>query len=292
VTRLRFGRFEFDPASLTLTREGRSVRFQPQPARVLAMLLEQPGEVVSRDALRQRIWNDGTFVDFERGLNFCIAHIRSALGDSAESPVFVETLPRRGYRFVAPVHRIDPRAPDPAPGAHAEKSAPAAGPSAGGHRRWAAAAAAGVLLIAAAGWVAWRSPSTPASVRVAVVPFDNETGRDGFDRVAVAVADATVARLAAPERLSKLSVIGNSAALRRPRAFRDLKAIGREVDADYLVLAQMKADAGELRLIAHLIRVADESHVWAQTFDRPAFTLDVQAEIAEAIASAVAARVD
>jgi TolB-like protein len=149
-----------------------------------------------------------------------------------------------------------------------------------------------VLLIAAAGWVAWRSPSTPASVRVAVVPFDNETGRDGFGRVAVAVADATVARLAAPERLSKLSVIGNSAALRRPRAFRDLKAIGREVDADYLVLAQMKADAGELRLIAHLIRVADESHVWAQTFDRPAFTLDVQAEIAEAIASAVAARVD
>jgi TolB-like protein len=88
----------------------------------------------------------------------------------------------------------------------------------------------------------------------------------------------------------RLAVIGNAAALRRPRAFRDLKALGLEVGADYVVLAQMKVDAANVRLIAHLIRVTDQAHVWAHTFDRPEFTLDVQSEIAEAIAVAVTAK--
>ena len=102
---MRFGLFEFDPDSGVLSREGVPVRLQPQPGRVLAILVTHAGEVVTRDALRQEVWNDGTFVDFERGLNFCIAQIRSALGDSADSPRFIETLPRRGYRFIAPVSR-------------------------------------------------------------------------------------------------------------------------------------------------------------------------------------------
>ena len=109
--RARFGLFEFDPDTGVLNREGVPVRLQPQPGRVLAVLVTHAGEVVTRDALRQEIWNDGTFVDFERGLNFCIAQIRSALGDSAESPRFIETLPRRGYRFIAPVLQQDAGAP-------------------------------------------------------------------------------------------------------------------------------------------------------------------------------------
>ena len=100
---IRFGLFELDPATGDLRREGRPVRLQPQPARVLALLTSRPGEVVTREELRQEIWNDGTFVDFERGLNFCISQIRTALNDSADSPRFIETLPRRGYRFIAPV---------------------------------------------------------------------------------------------------------------------------------------------------------------------------------------------
>jgi TolB-like protein len=122
---------------------------------------------------------------------------------------------------------------------------------------------------------------------VAVVSFDNETGQDSFDEVAVAIADQTVARLATPDRLARLSVVGNSAALRRPRDFRDIKEIGRAVDVRYVVLAQMKVDTSKVRLIAHLIRVSDEAHVWANSYDRTAFTLDAQYEIAEAIASAV-----
>jgi TolB-like protein len=121
-----------------------------------------------------------------------------------------------------------------------------------------------------------------------VVPFDNETGMDGLDGVARGVADATVARLAAPDRMRLFAVIGNAAVLYQPRAFRDLQLIGTELGAEYIVLAQMKSDPAGVRLIAHLIRVPDQVHVWANTYDRPAFTLEAQAEIAEAIASAVA----
>ena len=134
---------------------------------------------------------------------------------------------------------------------------------------------------------AWRAPSVDTRVRVAVVPFDNETGEDGFDRIARGVADATVARLATPDRSRILSVIGNAAALHQPRGFRDLQRIGTELGAEYIVLAQMKSDAAGVRLIAHLIRVPDQVHVWANTYDRPVFTLDAQAEIAESIASSV-----
>ena len=147
------------------------------------------------------------------------------------------------------------------------------------------------LLVGVAGLLAmWNRPSARGTIRVAVVPFDNETGQDAYDGVAVAIADQTVVRLATPDRLRRLRVIGNAAELRRPRSFRDIKAIGQAVDADYVVLAQMKIDDSKVRLIAHLIRVSDQVHVWADAFDRPAFTLDAQAEIAEAIARAVTAR--
>ena len=102
ASRVRFGLFHFDPATGELSREGTPIRLQPQPARVLALLLERPGEIVSREDLRRHVWGNETFVDFERGLNFCIAQIRSALGDSADSPRYVETVPKRGYRFIAP----------------------------------------------------------------------------------------------------------------------------------------------------------------------------------------------
>jgi DNA-binding winged helix-turn-helix (wHTH) protein/TolB-like protein len=284
VTRTKFGLFEFDAATGDLTREGVPVRLQPQPARVLAVLIERAGEVVSREELRQTVWTDGTFVDFERGLNFCIAQIRSALGDSADSPRFVETLPRRGYRFIAPVRPIGT---EPA-AATAAVPLPSVSARAGWRRPSLLLAAIAAVLVIVAFFAA--RPTADPAVRVAVVPFDNETGNNAYADLAQGIADATVARLATPARVQHLAVIGNSAALRRPRSFRDLRAIGEEVNAEYVVLAQVKRDESRVRLIAHLIRVSDEAHVWAQTFDRPAFTLEVQAEIAEAIASAVAER--
>lgn len=275
--------FEFDPDSGALSREGSPVRLQPQPARVLAMLTRHAGDIVSRDALRQEIWRDGTFVDFERGLNFCVAQIRSALGDSADSPRFIETVPKRGYRFIAPIHRA----------ASASPPAPVPDPAISPPRAWRLGAVAALMafaLVTAALVLGAAHAERDTRVRVAVVPFDNETGMDAFDPVARAVADQTVARMATPDRLPALSVIGNAAVLYQPRAFRDLKRIGSALGADYIVLAQMKTDGSRVRLIAHLIRVQDQVHVWANTYDREDFGLDVQAEIAESIAGAVAKR--
>ena len=270
----RFGQFVFDADTGVLSRNGVPVRLQPQPARVLARLVARAGEVVSREELRQQIWGTDTFVDFERGLNFCIAQIRSALGDSADSPRFVETLPKRGYRFIGPV-----TAPTPP-----VVAAPAPRPIS---RRGIAVAALLVVVVAAGIAVLALRHGAEGAIRIAVVPFDNETGDTEYDRIAGGVADATVARLATPERLKQVSVIGNAAILRRPRSFRNLQEIGQELGAHYVVLAQVKNDNNRVRLIAHLIRVADQAHVWAQTFDRDAFGLDVQAELAEAIAQSV-----
>jgi TolB-like protein len=150
------------------------------------------------------------------------------------------------------------------------------------------AVAALLVVIVGAGIAALSLRNSVAGpIRIAVVPFDNETGDTEFDRIAIGVADATVARLATPERLQQVAVIGNAAILRRPRSFRNLRAIGQELGAQYVVLAQVKNDKERVRLVAHLIRVSDEAHVWANTFDRDAFGLDVQAELAEAIAQAV-----
>jgi DNA-binding winged helix-turn-helix (wHTH) protein/TolB-like protein len=288
---VRFGQFEFDPATGVLTRDGSPVRLPRQPARVLAQLVGRPGAVVGRDELRAAIWGDQTFVDFERGLNFCIAQIRSALRDSADAPRYIETLPKRGYRFIAPITPTPQAAP-------AQVSAPTIAPPAptpqSSRHSSRVVGVVGVLLAAltlTGALLARHYASPSAAVRVAVVPFDNETGLTEFDRIAGGIADATVARLATPDRLGRVAVVGNSAALRRPRAFRDLKALGEELRVEFVVLAQVKSDEGRARLIAHLIRVDDQAHVWANTFDRPAFTLDAQAEVAESIADAVVSRV-
>jgi len=98
-----FGAFRFHPETGELFRNGERVELQNHPARVLELLTRRPGELVTRDALRKTIWGDDTYVDFDRSLNFCIRRIRVALGDSTSSPVYLETLPRRGYRFLAPV---------------------------------------------------------------------------------------------------------------------------------------------------------------------------------------------
>src|SRR5260370_20462736 len=150
--RVRFGIFDFDPENGDLRREGVALRLQAQPAQVLAALVEHRGEVVTREQLRQAVWGPGTFVDFDRGLNYCIAQIRAALGDSAESPRFVRTVPKLGYQFVAPV-----TAPTPP-----KRSV----------KRYAVAAALALAFYAVVGLTTWqrRPPGN-----IAVARFDNET---------------------------------------------------------------------------------------------------------------------
>ena len=290
---VRFGRFVFDAASGELAHDGRRVRLQRQPARLLALLLAAPGEVVGRDAIRRALWGDDTHVDFERSLNFCVAKLRSALRDSAQEPRFIETLPTRGYRFIAPVRLDDPSAATAAAAAPSGAS-PAAAPApasswSGARRPWLAAGIVAALAVTAAvlAW-SWRTPVSSGAPKVVVVPFHNETGVADLDRVAKGVSDATVARLAAPERLAQLRVIGNAANLRLSFRPRDMKAMGDSLGAQYLVLGQMKRDERRMRIVAHLIRVSDQTHVWAKTYDTDTLDLPQQESIAEAIAAAVA----
>jgi DNA-binding winged helix-turn-helix (wHTH) protein len=111
---LRFGTFELDLEAEQLLRAGRLVRLQPQPFRLLSLLASRPGQLVTREEIRTTLWTGDTFVDFDQGVNFAIRQIREALGDQAERPLFIETVPRRGYRFVAPITSPAPVPAEPA----------------------------------------------------------------------------------------------------------------------------------------------------------------------------------
>src|ERR1041384_4675421 len=110
TTSVRFASFELDVRSRELRRGANRVRLQDQPFEILRLMLERPGDVVTREELQQRLWPDGTFVDFEHSLNAAVKRLRAALGDDADNPRFVETLPRRGYRFIAPLEGLETRA--------------------------------------------------------------------------------------------------------------------------------------------------------------------------------------
>jgi DNA-binding winged helix-turn-helix (wHTH) protein len=108
ATKIRFGVFELDVEGEQLFKNGRSVRMQPQPFKLLTLLAGEPGKLVSRDEIRAALWKDDTFVDFEQGVNFAIRQVRDALGDNAEHPLYIQTVPKRGYRFLAPVEGPEP----------------------------------------------------------------------------------------------------------------------------------------------------------------------------------------
>jgi DNA-binding winged helix-turn-helix (wHTH) protein/TolB-like protein len=281
---IRFEDFEFDARSGELRRGNSRTRLEPQPARLLMFLIERAGNVVTRAELQERVWGGGTFVDFEHGLNYGIAQIRAALGDSASQPRFIETLPRRGYRFIAPVAAVDASMPAPA---HTMPTRRTLARPLG-----ALLAGVGVLLLAAtAQWMRDRRAPAPASpqVRIAVVPFDNETGVAAYDRLAQSLTDATVARLA--EHPDRVAVIGNAAVLRGPRETRDLMAIGRTLGVDHVVLGQVQDIDGRLRITTHLIRVSDQAHVWARRFEpEQGQAAPLDRAVADAVAGAVATR--
>jgi TolB-like protein/DNA-binding winged helix-turn-helix (wHTH) protein len=268
--RVAFGPCLFDLASGELWKDGRRVRLQRQPARLLELLVARPGTLVTREEIRDALWGPETFVDFERSLNFCVARLRAALGDDASSPRFVETVPTRGYRLVAPLATADGVAPP----RDSRRSLYA----------WAYAVACAALVVGL--WAGSYVHTRHAIPTVVVVPFHNETGQPDLDRVAKGVSDVAVARLANSDALR---VIGNAAGVAFSFRPPDIKAIGASLGAEYLVLGQLKRDARHARIVAHLIRVSDQTHVWAQTYDSDTLDLAAQAAIAEEIAKAVAA---
>ena len=277
LERLKFGIFEFHTSTGELYREGVLVRLQAQPAQVLRLLLMHAGEVVTREILRQAVWGSETFVDFDRGLNFCIAQIRSALGDSAESPRFVRTLPKRGYQFVAPISVIgqNPALKTSIP------DVPAPRPIT---RRLLVPV---FLVVIAAFLTLWKlySPlvQTHSVIRVAVARFDNETGNADLDRFADGLTDSVVADLTTSSA-GHYGVIGNAAILRAPRNQRDLVAIGSSLHAGYVILAQVRRNSSQFYVLAHLIHLPDQTHIAVTSLDCPAEdSLQAQFELARQI---------
>jgi DNA-binding winged helix-turn-helix (wHTH) protein/TolB-like protein len=329
---LRFADVEFDVKAGELRRSGMTTRLEPQPARVLAMLVERAGEVVTRAELQQHVWSGDTFVDFERGLNYCIAQIRTALGDSASSPRFIETLPRRGYRFIAPVgtapaaaaSTVESPSADPGRDVPDSVQVSVAVVAAEAPRPRPRSAAAGIAmtigvwaLVIAGVILTWTlasrrpgagsasgapgpsgvsgSSSKPVAavstrpVRIAVALFDNDTKRPDYDQLAQTLTDAVVARLAADP--SRLTVIGNAPILRQVRSFRDVTVIGAKLETGHVIVGQVQEIAGHLRVTAHLIRAADEGHVWAHRFEPAASDLPtLDRTVANAVADAVASK--
>src|SRR5262245_38552627 len=283
---LRFDRFTLRPASGEIEGPEGTVRLEPQPAKVLAFLAERHGRVVSREELQRAVWPDGTFVDFERGLNYCVAKIRAALGDSATEPRLIETLPRRGYRFLVPVETSGP-APAFSEGIpeRLEPGAPTRIPP----TVVLAMVVSLLTVFGVMGWLWLRAEPT-----IAVARFDDETAAAAQGRLAQRLTDAAVEALARPP--ARWSVIGNAAILRTARSFRDLERIRAALGADLIVLGQVQ-DApeapGGLRVLVHLIRARDQRHLWANRFEarsEPDPRAALEAAVAEGLRQAVESR--
>ncbi len=261
----RFGLFAFDTDSLQLTHDGQPVRLEPQPAKALAAFLARPNEIVTKEELRLVLWGPDHHVDVDRGIAYCLSELRTALRDNASSPLYIQTIPRRGYRFIAPLAK-----PDPVPQTHSR-------------RLFLFGAAATGLL----SYSAWRMFFHHPQTRLAVSLFDNESDDPSLNRWTANLSDTVLVHLSqlAPDRLG---LIGNAAALRRPRNIRNLKAVASELDVDYIVLGQLKRAEDSLAFVTHLIRLPGEIHLKANRLrgskqDLPALEREILAEFQRAV---------
>ncbi len=284
LTRVQFGLFEFDLRSGELKKAGHTVKLQSQPAKVLAVLIRQAGQIVTRKELQQAVWGEH-YVDFDQGLNYCITQIRYALSDRAEAPIFIETVPRRGYRFIAPVGCLSPSNQQPL--AH---PLPETEPSNStrrrlGKRRLAAMLIGIVALITAIlFWPSRRPPAPAAHKRLAVLPFSTFNGDPDHDYFSDSLTEEMITTLS---RLSPqhLSIIARTSAMRYKGLPKRVAEIGRELEVEYILTGSVQNEQGQLRIQVQLIRTGDESHVWAQSYDRPVDDLlGVQRDVAQAVA--------
>jgi len=293
---LRFGVFELDRRSGELRKQGVRVRVQEQPLRVLEALLAEPGEPVTREALRQRLWPDDTFVDFDNGLNRAINRLRAALGDEADNPRFIETLERRGYRFIAPVGVADmPSSPALAPVPETTPSAPESTtpPTRRGRGRniWLAgalAAAASLAVLISFTPVARRRADTPDHPRIrslAVLPLANLTGDPAQEYFSDGMTDALITNLAS---LPALRVISRQSVMRYKGSATPLPEIARELGVEGVVQGSVVRSGGRVRITAQLVHAPTDHHLWAHSYERRLEdVLALQGELARAIADAV-----
>jgi TolB-like protein/DNA-binding winged helix-turn-helix (wHTH) protein/Flp pilus assembly protein TadD len=298
--RLGFGVFELDLRAGELRKHGLKIRIQEQPFQVLAMLIEHPGEVVTREDLHKRLWPADTFVDFDHGLNKAINKIREALGDSSESPRFVETVSRRGYRFLADVRNAD------AAPARGHELAPQPHPAAGGHARpdharepamsqrrlsplaWTLSLLA-LLLLLVTSLAAWRlhpGSRPPSAIRsLAVLPLESLSADASQDYFADGMTDQLISDLG---QISALRVISRTSVMAYKRARKPLPQIARELNVDAVVEGTVLRSGDEVRITAQLIEASSDKHLWSQSYEGELRdTLGLQSQVARAIADQI-----
>jgi TolB-like protein/DNA-binding winged helix-turn-helix (wHTH) protein/Tfp pilus assembly protein PilF len=305
---IRFGVFELDPRSGELRKQGRKIRLEGQPIHILACLLEKPGELVTREELRQKLWPADTFVNFEQSLNAAVKRLRQALNDSADNPRFVETLPRRGYRFIAPMQvsgagesevapKVSPILPQALPATDAPAVAggaqndlpPALAAPAG--RRWprfwiVCAAAAIVALGALWRWTRFPGPKPSPAIRsLAVLPLENLSGDPAQDYFSDGMTDELITELG---QISGLRVISRTSVMTYKGARRLLPQIAHDLNVDAVVEGTVLRSGARVRITAQLILASADKHLWARSYEgdlRDALAL--QNEVARSIASEV-----
>jgi TolB-like protein/DNA-binding winged helix-turn-helix (wHTH) protein/Flp pilus assembly protein TadD len=281
---LHFGVFELDLHSGELCKSGHKTALRPQAVKILALLISRPAQLVTREELKDEIWGPDTFVDFEHGLNLCIRQIRAALGDDANTPRFIETLPRRGYRFIAPVE------------ANSKSAATSAlvAPSRSRFAWWPAVAFLGLLLIigialAIANPHEFRESLFGASVHpvrtIAVLPLLNLSGDANQDYFSDGITEALTTALA---RMETVQVISRSSTMQYKATKKPLPAIARELHADTIVEGSVQRSGNRVRVTAQLINAATDRHLWAETYERDSRDiLALQDDVASAIATQI-----
>ena len=277
--KLRFDGWVLDPESGDLERAGTRIRLQEQPTLVLKELMAHAGEVVTREHLIGLLWPKGV-VDFDTSLNTAIRKLRSALGDVAETPRYIETLPRRGYRFISPVSVVP--APPPQPRFPLRSRV---------RRNTIAIGLPAVLLAVFAYWVWHQSAkrTAPSSDRVilAVLPFDNLSGDPDQEFFSDGLTEEMIAQLGNlnPDRLT---VIARGSVAKYKHSTLSVNQIGRELHTDYVVEGSVRRAPDRVRITVHLIQVSDQTDRWAESYDRDVKDiLALQDSVARTIANQI-----
>ncbi|WP_433972312.1 winged helix-turn-helix domain-containing tetratricopeptide repeat protein [Tunturiibacter lichenicola] len=301
---VRFGDYELDPRRGVLSRNGVALKLQPQPFRVLVLLVARAPDIVTREQLSDYVWHDGVYVDIDQSLNFCIRQIRSVLNDSASNPTFVDTLPKQGYRFIAAIHHEapDPLLPAPIPAvpisaapdppeptrnglnhtALAEtppesKTQPSShtpqGTTSTSHSRlWLLAAIALALAVVGIilGTRIMRNRSlvaTPKITSLAVLPLDNLSGDPAQNYFADGMTDELTTMLA---KNSTLRIVSRTSAMQYKGAHRPLPEIARELGVDGVLEGSIARTGDKVHMTIQLIQAPTDTHLWAESYDRNA----------------------
>ena len=288
---LRFDVFELDTRTLELRKRGIKVRLQGQPLLVLAVLLERAGDLLTREELRAQIWPADTFVDFDHSLHNAIARLRDALGDSTEKPRYIETLPRRGYRFIAPVEKVPgPEAP-PQSSSKLLSERVEVRPQARSRATSAYVLSALFILAVALAVLLAASHRTSAASSVhsiAVLPLENLSGDSSQDYFADAMTDELITDLA---KVGALRVTSRTTVTLYKHTNKTLPEIARELNVDAIVEGSVMRSGPRVRITAQLIHAPADQHVWAETYERDlGDALRLQSDVAQAITQQVRAQ--